>query len=289
MLEFEYYQPRTTDELTAVLDRTGGRVVAGGTDVLPRLRRGLLNEVCLIDISRLADLRYIRQVDGHIEIGALTTYAELLHSPLIQREAPALAQAAATVGCPQTRHRGTIGGNLANASPAADSVPSLLTLDANVHLARSKSERAIRLCDFFVGPGKTRLESGEYIHHVTIAHPTGKWGASFHKLGKRSGMAISVASAAAYLELGLDGRLQAARLAFGSVAPCPVRASHAEEMLRAKAPTLQLFQQAAQAALADISPIGDIRASLEYRVHVVPILAQRALRAALQQAETRAA
>ncbi len=287
MLELEYYQPRTTDELTSVLDRTRGRVLAGGTDVLPRLRRGLLNEACLIDISRVADLRYIRQVDGHIEIGALTTLAELLHSPLIQREALALSQAAATVGCPQTRNRGTIGGNLANASPAADSAPSLLTLDANVHLASSKTERVIRLCDFFVGPGKTCLASGEYIHHVTVAGPTGKWGASFQKLGKRSGMAISVASAAAYLEVDPDGRLQAARLAFGSVAPCPVRGPHAEEMLLGNAPSPQLFQQAGRAALADVSPIGDIRASREYRMHVVPILAQRALMSALQQAEAR--
>lgn len=289
MLDFEYYQPRSTDELTAILDRTGGRVVAGGTDVLPRLRRGLLTETCLIDISRLADLRYIRQVDGHIEIGALTTYAELLDSSLIQEEAPALAQAAATVGCPQTRNRGTIGGNLANASPAADSAPSLLTLDANVHVSSAKTARVVPLHDFFVGPGKTRLESSEYIHHVTIVGPTGKWGASFLKLGKRSGMAISIASAAAYVELGSDGRLQAAQLAFGSVAPCPVRAPHAEEMLLGKPPTPQLFQQAGQAARADVSPIGDIRASREYRMHVIPILAQRALMAASGQAETRPA
>lgn len=289
MLEFDYYQPKSADELDVVLDRTRGRLVAGGTDVLPRMRRGLLNDDCLIDISRITDLHYIHQVDGHIEIGALTTYAEMLESPLIHEEMPALAQAAATVGCPQTRHRGTIGGNLANASPAADSAPPLLTLDANVHLSSAKTARAVPLSDFFVGPGKTRLESGEYIHHVTIDRPKGKWGASFHKLGKRSGMAIAVASVAVDLELAPDGRLQTARLAFGSVAPCPIRGLHAEEILHGEAPSSQLFQRAAQAALADISPIGDIRASLEYRMHVVPILVQRALRAALQQVEMRAA
>ena len=289
MHDFEYYQPKSTDELKAVLDRTGGRLVAGGTDVLPRLRRGQLTDACLIDISRLADLRYIRQVDGQLEFGALTTYAELIASPLIQQEAAALAQAAATVGCPQTRYRGTVGGNLANASPAADSAPPLLTLDADVHLFSAKTARAVPLRDFFVGPGKTCLEAGEYIHHVTTMRPSGKWGAAFYKLGKRSGMAISIASVAAYLELGADGRLRAARLAFGSVAPCPVRGSHAEEVLLGKVPSLQLFEQAGRASLADIAPIGDVRASFEYRVHVVPVLAQRVLMTAWQQSEKRSA
>lgn len=287
MLDFDYYRPQTTNELMTILDRTRGQIVAGGTDVLPRLRRGQFVTDCLIDISHLNDLRIIRETEGKIQIGALTTHAGLITSTLIQQAAPALVEAASTVGSPQTRHRGTIGGNLANASPAADSAPPLLVLNANVHLASIKTVRSILLSAFFTGPGMTCLNPGEYIHHISFNHPQGKWGNAFYKLGKRSGMAISIASAAAHLELGHDGRLQTARLAFGSVASSAIRSLHAESILLNCVPTPELFQKAGQAALEDISPISDIRASLEYRMKVIPILAQRALMMAWQRAEKR--
>ncbi len=287
MLDFEYYRPQNAEELGEILARTGGRLVAGGTDVLPRLRRGQFLADCLIDISRLRELRFICETEDEIQLGALTTHADLLASLLLPPAAPALAQAAAAIGCPQTRQRGTLGGNLANASPAADSAPPLLSLDADVRLAGAGGARVLPLRDFFSGPGATRMEAGEYIHSVAFRRPSGRWGAAFEKLGKRSGMAISVASVAAYLELGADGRLQAARLALGSVAPCPLRSPHAEALLTGALPAPGLFQQAGQAALADIAPISDVRASAEYRAHVVPVLVRRALEQALRQAENR--
>lgn len=289
MFDFEYYRPECTAELSEVFHRTGGRLVAGGTDVLPLLRRGQFFPNSLIDISRLSELRFIRSVGDQIEIGALTTHAELVASPLLQQVAPALVQAASTIGCPQTRQRGTIGGNLANASPAADSAPPLLALAAELHLTETGTARSIPLCEFFTGPGKTCLEAGEYIERVSFRRPSGPWGAAFEKLGKRNGMAIAVASAAAYLELGEDGRLQVARLALGSVAPRPVRGSHTEACLAGKLPSLELFQQAGQAALEDISPISDVRASADYRKQVIPVLVRRTLDKALLQAESRIA
>ena len=287
MFDFEYYRPESTDELKDVFNRTGGRLIAGGTDVLPSLRRGRFITASLIDISRLGELRFIRAADGEIKIGALTTHADMLDSPLLQQATPALVQAVATIGCPQTRQRGTLGGNLANASPAADTAPPLLTLGAELHLASVGSARSLPLCDFFVGPGQTCLGAGEYIHSITFRHPTGRWGAAFEKLGKRNGMAISLASAAAYLEVGVDGRLQVVRLALGSVAPHPVRSPHAEAVLVGKGPSLDGFRQASQASLEDISPISDVRASSEYRKHVVPVLVRRTLEKALQLAESR--
>jgi CO/xanthine dehydrogenase FAD-binding subunit len=287
MFDFEYYRPESTDELKEVFNRTKGRLIAGGTDVLPILHRGQFFTASLIDISRLSELRFICEANGNIEIGALTTHADLVASPLLQQAAPALLQAAATIGCPQTRQRGTLGGNLANASPAADSAPPLLTLAADLRLTSVGSARIIHLRDFFIGPGITCLDAGEYIHSVTFRSPSGRWGAAFEKLGKRNGMAISLASAAAYLEIGTEGQLQIVRLALGSVAPRPVRSPHAEACLVGKDPNPELFQQAGQAALEDISPINDVRASAEYRQHIVPILIRRTLEKALRQAESR--
>lgn len=286
MFDFEYYRPESTDELKEIFNRTKGRLIAGGTDILPSLRRGQFFTASLIDISRLSELRFIREADSKIEMGALTTHADLVASPLLQQAAPALVQAAVTIGCPQTRQRGTLGGNLANASPAADSAPPLLTLAADLHLADVGSERIIHLSDFFIGPGETCLDAGEYIHSVTFRRPYGRWGAAFEKLGKRNGMAISLASAAAYLEIGAEGRLQIVRLALGSVAPRPVRSPHAEACLVDKDPSPELFQRAGQAALEDISPISDVRASSEYRQHIVPVLIRRVLEKALRQAES---
>ncbi|HEX9012119.1 MAG TPA: xanthine dehydrogenase family protein subunit M [Anaerolineaceae bacterium] len=287
MLSFDYLRPQTCSELADMLAQSGGRLIAGGTDVLPGLRRGQLAADCLIDISGLRELRYIREEDGEIQIGALATHADLIASPLLQRLAPGLIQAVATVGCPQTRYRGTLGGNLANASPAADSAPPLLTLECRVHLSKAAGMRSILLRDFFAGPGKTCLAAGEYIHHLSFPRPPARTGSAFTKLGKRSGMAISVASAAAFLELAPDGRLQTARLAFGSVAPCPTRGAHGEEFLLGKVPGPELFRQAGQLSLADVAPIGDVRASAAYRRHVIPILAERTLAAAWKQARER--
>jgi CO/xanthine dehydrogenase FAD-binding subunit len=287
MSDFEYYRPEGIDELKDIFNRTKGRLIAGGTDVLPGLRRGQFITANLIDISRLSELRFIRESNGKIEIGALTTHADLAASPLLQQGAPALLQAAATIGCPQTRQRGTLGGNLANASPAADLAPPLLTLAADVHLTSAGSARSIHLSDFFIGPGKTCLDAGEYIQSVTFRRPFGSWGAAFEKLGKRNGMAISLASAAAYLEIGPEGRLQIVRLALGSVAPRPVRSIHAEACLADRDPSPELFERASQAALEDIAPISDVRASAEYRQHIVPVLIRRTLEKALLQAESR--
>jgi len=287
MFDFEYYRPESIDELCEVFNRTKGSLVAGGTDVLPSLRRGQFSSASLIDISRLKELRFIRESGGKIEIGALTTHADLVTSPLLQQTAPSLVQAAATIGCPQTRQRGTLGGNLANASPAADSALPLLTQAAELHLAGAGMARSMSLSDFFMGPGETCLKAGEYIRSVTFDRPFGRWGAAFEKLGKRNGMAIAIASAAAYLEIGDDGRLQNARLALGSVAPTPVLSPHAKACLEAKSPSPELFQQAGQAALEDIYPISDVRASAEYRQHIVPVLIRRTLEKAFKQAESR--
>ncbi len=289
MPDVDFYRPNSTSELAEILQRTKGRIVAGCTDVLPRLRRGQNLTGCLVDISLVKELHFIREVNSQIQIGALSTHADLISSPLLQEVAPALVQAAATVGCPQTRNRGTLGGNLANASPAADSAPPLLVLEACVQLVRGNTRRSMPLANFLRGPGQTALNAGEYIEHVFFNRPMGRWGMAFFKLGKRVGMAISLVSAAAFLTINPDESIQTARLALGSAAPTPIRSWHAEQLLTSTFPTQEAFQRAGQAALQDISPIDDVRASAEYRTHAAGIAIQRVVEQAWRQAKGRIA
>jgi CO/xanthine dehydrogenase FAD-binding subunit len=275
MKEFNFYSPGTLEELIAVLDDTGGRLVAGGTDLIPRMRRGLVSSDHLIDVGRISDLHFIREQYGQIVIGALTTHQELVDSTLLQVTLPSLVQAAATVGCCQTRCRGTLGGNIANASPAADTIPPLLTAGASVHLAHCCGERTIALDEFLVGPGITSLKRGEFIHSISYSILSGSWGTAFQKLGLRSGMADA------------GGKIAAARLALGSVAPTVVVSASAEAVLLGQDPTPELMRSAAQACLTDIDPISDVRATKDYRKHAATVLARRVLETSVVQARRR--
>ena len=283
MLEFDYQKPETLDELIHTLGQDGGCIIAGGTDVIPRMRHNLIQATTVIDISRLTELSFIQQDQNQIRIGALTTHQALVDSSLVQTTNPALTSAAASVGCRQTRHRGTLGGNIGNASPAADTIPALLVFDAQVYLLGEAGKRQIGLVDFILGPGKTQLYAGEIIHSISYAPFDGAWGAAFQKLGKRNGMAIAVVSAAAAIQLDGQGHVREARLALGSVAPTVVRSPKAEAILLGQVPTPEVLKRAADAVSADISPISDIRSSAAYRQHAAKILANRALTVAFEQ------
>ena len=278
MMDFDYYRPKTLDELAVLLEKTRGMVLAGGTDIIPRLRREAILSNSLVDISQVKALRFIREVGDQVEIGALTSHADILTSQVIHESAPALLQAAFTIGCPQTRYRGTIGGNLANASPAADTIPPLLTLDAHIYLDSSSGERKVQLQDFLLGPGKTVLESGEFINRIAYARPQGMWGQAFYKL-----------SAAVFLKIDADGSLGELRLALGSVAPTAVRCHSVEDYLIGQKLNPDLVRQASQLVLKDISPIDDIRASVDYRRHASTVVARRVIEIAQQMALRRAA
>ena len=200
---------------------------------------------------------------------------------------PALVAAAVSVGCDQTRHRGTLGGNIANASPAADTIPALLIFDAQVRLLRNGGERAMPLQEFLVGPGRTQLTAGELIHSVAFSRLSGLWGAAFQKLGKRNGMAISVVNVAAAVVLDSSGVVQDARIALGSVAPKVVRSPGAENFLIGRKAEPGVVRDAANAVVADISPISDVRSTVEYRRHAACVLTRRALEQAIEQARGR--
>ncbi|HVO68561.1 MAG TPA: xanthine dehydrogenase family protein subunit M [Aggregatilineaceae bacterium] len=284
MQEFDFHAAETLDDLHRLLAETGGRVIAGGTDVLVQMQRGLFPATCLIDASRVCDLRFITEQAGWIHVGSLTTYADLLASPLLRDAAPALVEAAATIGAPQTRSRGTLGGNIANASPAADSLPPLLTLNAQVRLTRSKGERVLPLSEVLRGPRQTCIQPDEIIHSISFARLPDPSGAAFLKLGNRDGMAIAVVNVAVALVLAGDRRIAEARVALGAVAPTPVRSPKAEAAMAGQRPTSEAIEAAARAMLADIGPISDIRGTAEYRRRAATHLFRRALHQALERA-----
>jgi CO/xanthine dehydrogenase FAD-binding subunit len=290
MNDWDVAQPKSSGELLHILAGSGGRMIAGGTDLLPGLRRAPADQaVRLVDISRVTEMRFIRQAGGEIEIGALSTHAAMAASPLIQKYAPALVKACSGIGAPQTRTRGTLGGNLVNASPAADTVPPLLCLDSRVKLVSAAGERNLNLDEFFHGPGKTGLNPEECLYSLTFRIPSGRWGAEYLKLGRRNGMAIAVVSVVVFLTLDGAGCIETIRTAFGSAAPTPVRGRHVEATLQGNKPSPELFARAAQAVDDDISPIPDVRATADYRRHSTRVLLVRALESALNQAESRTA
>jgi CO/xanthine dehydrogenase FAD-binding subunit len=279
MQEFEFYSPRTLEEVCQALADPGAHLIAGGTDVIPQMRDGRFRARRLIDLTRQPDLRSIEEHNGRVYIGALTTYAQMMASSLLQSEAPALVQASSVVGSVQTRHRGTLGGNIGNASPAGDTLPPLLVLNAEVTLVSTDGERSLALAELLQGPGRAAIGGHEVIHHVSIERPPPNASSIFMRLGNRRGMAVSVASVALLLRLGEDKVVDEARIALGAVAPTAMRCPRAETLLSGEPLTRTLVEEAAQTAAAECSPIDDVRGTAGYRRNAVAQLVGRGLQA----------
>lgn len=270
------YRPRSLEEALEILAQRPGEVrpVAGGTDLLVRARDGAVSRAALFDLTAVPDLRGIHERDGHLWIGARTTHTEMIESPLVARYAPALPAACAVIGGPQIRNRGTLGGNLANASPAADTVPALYAADAVVELVSVSDRRDVPVTQFFVGPGRTVLADDELILGVRIPRRPGVR-AAFLRLGKRQAQAISKVSAAVALTFK-GGRPDWVRIAFGAVAPTVIRAVQAERALMEGGP--QGLARAREAAAVEVRPIDDLRSTRDYRREMAVLLLDRAVR-----------
>ena len=227
--EFDLLRPKTIPEALAMLAEHGAAMpVAGGTNVLVDLRAGKHQPRALVDVARLPGLRGIQRDNGHLVIGGGTTISDLLYDPLIAEHAPALREAAAVFANPLIRNRATVGGNLADASPAADTAPPLLALDAEVELASQGGIRRVPLADFLVGVRKTLRRPDELLIAVRFPVPSSGTVSHFQKVGLRRADAISVLSAAVAVTCDADGRCTAARIALGALAPRPLRATAAE-------------------------------------------------------------
>ncbi len=289
MQEFDFHKPETLDELkNASLDENCG-FIAGGTDLLPRWNRynSLQHKRVWIDLTHISELRFIDEEESHIQIGALCTHNDLLESDVLKKYTPALIQAAESIGCVQTRNRGTLGGNLANASPAADCAPPLLTLKAKVNIYGQQGIRQAKLESFFTSPGNSILTEQEIIHSISFAKPSGVWGSSFIKHGNRQGMAISVASAAAFIILDQEGRIIKVRIAVGSLAPTPVRVRSAEEVVLETNNLQKTLKLIPDLIFKEINPIDDLRATAFHRNQTGAILISRAVKQAYVAAKGR--
>jgi carbon-monoxide dehydrogenase medium subunit len=287
MRSFEYYRPQTLPELCQLLQQPGARIVAGGTDVLPQMHTGAFQPSILVDLCRLDELNFIQETPGALEIGAMVTYNDILRSDAIRQYAPALIQAASQIGATMTRSRGTLGGNLGNASPAGDSIPPLLIHEATITLTSAQGDRMLPLSDFLINPGKTALQPGEFIRQVSLQKLPQGSGEAFIKIGPRRGMTISIINAAAAIQMNSNGKITSAHIAVGAAAPTARRCSQIEQYLLEKDPGEQLWKEAARQVSKDISPIDDVRASREYRIHAAEILVYRALASAFEAASGR--
>jgi len=268
---YDLRAPATLAEALALLasDAGGWRPFAGGTDLMVQLEAGTLPEARYVGLWRLAELRGVRDTGDAIEIGALTTYTDVLNSALLQREFPLLGRAAAETGGVATQNRGTIGGNIANASPAADSPPVLLVYDAELELVSARGTRHVAYDTFHLGYKKMDLAPDELIARIRLPRRTPGWKEYYRKVGTRRAQAISKVCVAAAIKMDRSrGMVDDVRIALGSVAPTVVRARSAEAALRERALDRAGIAAAEQALARDITPIDDLPSTARYRLKV---------------------
>jgi len=270
-----YFAPTSISEATELLaeHRNKITILAGGTDLAPQINYYKLQPEVLLYIGHLG-LDYVKEEDGGLAIGAATPLQEIATSPLVAEKAKVLADAAWTHSCTSVRSRATIGGNLANASPAADMATPFLVLDGEVLLKSVRGERVVRLQDFFKGPGETVRQPDELLVEVRI--PVVGQTAVFLKLGRRKAMTCAVASVAVRLEM-TDHTCTEARIALGSMAPTPLRCGKTEEAIRGKKLNIEMLAKLAADAIGESSPIDDQRATAWYRRKAGTALVKQAL------------
>lgn len=276
-----YVAPRSLDEAVALLSSGEATILAGGTDLMPQTQAGkVVFKPTLMNIRRIPELSGIAQVDGAVRIGALTTITQLYDNALIRERFHALWQACDCFASDQIRNAATIGGNICNASPAGDTLTPLLALDARVLLASkpngSIERRTLPLAEFLVGPGRTARGSAELLEAVEIPLPPPGFVSAFFKFGTRPALDISVIS----IGFGAvrDGdRLTNVRVSFGAVAPTAIRVRGAEATLEGRAPDAATIAAAATAAVNEINPISDVRASAWYRRELAGNMLRRML------------
>ena len=285
MIEHRWSAPtRLQDAVAALAADPAARPVAGGTDLVVGARQGRKPlPSSLVGIDRVAELAGQRVDHDALVLGALTTHAWLASSPDVLTRLTALADAAAIVGSPATRAIGTLGGNLMNASPAADTVGPLICAEAMVTLAGPGGSRTIAVAELANGPGRTVANADELLVDVRVPSLLESSGSAYVRLEYRAAMEIAVVGAAAAVTL-LEGRIADARIALTAVAPTIIRSAAAEAALRERPAESSTFAAAGDAAAGDSAPISDVRASADYRRAMVKVVVARAVRAAVERA-----
>ena len=285
---FGYYCPETLPDLERLLSECGGqaKILAGGTDLLAQMKCGFQSPAALIDIGNVASLQGISHKEGKgTEILAGTKIAAIEESSLIREKVRALYQAVRLLGSPQVRAMATLGGNICNASPSAETLPALIALGSKLTVAGDGSERNLPVESFFLDYRQVDLGPGEYLKSVFVPEQSGVSGSAYLCRMLRGAMEIDIVNVGVWFLMDTEGRCQKARIALGSVAPKPFRAYEAEAVLTGKPLSEDNFQQAGKVASSESSPIDDIRGSAGYRRDIVRVMVARALSMALKSLE----
>ena len=280
---FDYERATSVDGAIASLERLGpdARIIAGGHSLLPMMKLRLANPGHLIDINDLDELAYIREAGDEIRIGALTRHVDLLKSELLAQWFPVFREAEAVIADPVVRNRGTIGGSLCQADAAEDLSAVCSAAKAKVVIRRTGGERVVSMGDFHVGPYMTAVGAGEMVTEVRLPMRAGG-GSAHEKVERRAGdFAIAAVSAAVWID---GGTIADVGIGLSAVAPITVELSRAEDLLRGKAPSEELFAQAGEIASEDCSPTPDGRGPADYKRHLAGALTKRALRRASARA-----
>jgi CO/xanthine dehydrogenase FAD-binding subunit len=277
--------PRSVDEALRVLSERGSeaKLLAGGTDLLPQLKNGLLKPAWVVDLSGVERVRTLRSDSGGLRVGAAVSARTLERDATTQKTYTSLAESGALVGSVQIRNLATLGGNLCNAAPSADMAPPLLALDAEAVIAGPRGERRVPITDFFSGVRRTVLSPDEILLEIVIPAPAPRSGGHYLRHTPRRELDIAVVGVASQLTLS-NGVCSKARIALAAVAPVPLRAREAEQLLEGKPVTPEGIERAAEMAVGAARPISDQRGSADYRLHLVRVLTRRTLRTALARA-----
>jgi CO/xanthine dehydrogenase FAD-binding subunit len=277
---FDYWAAPSLEEALIELDlcRADAKVIAGGTDLVLNMKKKNIQPRRVISLHNLDELDFVKPDDSGVRIGALTKHADLAADPFLKQHLPILCQAVGLIGSWQIRNVGTIGGNICNASPAADSAPPLLVLDAQLILASKTAEKKISLDSFFTGPGATTLESDQILKEIVIELPKQPAAGCYLKLRRRKAVDVSLVGVAFQAETGSDGKtLAKVGIALGGVAPIPVRAPEAEAILVGLTldEAVTKISDCAKIAVKAASPIDDVRATASYRRTIINVFIHR--------------
>ncbi|HZH90586.1 MAG TPA: xanthine dehydrogenase family protein subunit M [Pyrinomonadaceae bacterium] len=268
--DYDLRAPKTLSDTLELLAREAGvwRVFAGGTDLMVLLEAGVLKHRNFLTIRHLPELRGIHITPEHITLGALTTYTEIQRSADVLREFPLLPAAARETGSIAIQNRGTLGGNIVNASPAADSPPALIVYDAELELVSASGARWLAYRDFHTGYKILDMRPDEILGRIRLPRATGDLHTYYRKVGTRKAQAISKICFAAGARLASDGRITDARISLGSVAPTVVRCTRTEDILRDRTPDEATIRDARAMLTSEIAPIDDMRSTAQYRARV---------------------
>lgn len=279
MKPFEYYEPASLAEASDLLRRLGkdASIIAGGTDLLVEMKEELRSVLHVVNIKKIPNLRdFTYDPAAGLRFGALVTVREIETSPHVIGNYPNLTKAVSLLGSVQVRNRATVVGNICRASPSADTIPPLIADGASLTVYNGGTERTVLLEDFFTGPGRTVLSPGDIVTGISLPVPRPTSGRAYIKHGRRKAMELATVGVAVSIEHAA-GHCSDIRIALGAVAPTVIRARRTEDLLRGRTIDAALLAEAAESAMQEATPIGNVRASAAYRRDMVGVLTRRAI------------